>query len=324
MGRLFKNYDNKITQAYKPGTHNGIDLVGKGNNNVSCLDYITAHSDGTVVETVKNYTTTDKTGSSYGNYVKIQHSNGYYTLYAHMKHGSVTVSVGDKVTQGQAIGYMGNTGHSFGAHLHFEVRNESNTKIDPTPYIDANLPGISGTINSTPASSDKESVRTYTVQKGDTLWGIAKKYLGNGSRYSEIKRLNGLTSDTINVGQVLKLYSNADIQSSGSNTASGSTAAMKNIPSYVKNGLNYALVFDPAYYMNKYNDLKQAFGNDAAKLFNHFLTYGMKESRQAISTFNVTVYKNTYEDLRKAFGNDMPLYYKHYIQYGHKENRKTT
>ena len=316
MGRLFKNYDNKVTQVYKAGTHNGIDLVGKGNNNASCLDYIVAHSDGTVVETVKNYTTTDKKGNSYGNYVKIQHSNGYYTLYAHMKYGSVTVSKGDKVSKGQVIGYMGNTGHSFGAHLHFEVRNESNTKIDPTPYINANLPGISETINSTPASSDKESVQTYTVQKGDTLWGIAEKYLGNGSRYSEIKQLNGLTSDTINIGQVLKL-------SSSLTNTSASTNSMKNIPSYVKNGLNYALVFDPEYYMNKYNDLKQAFGNDAAKLFNHFLTYGMKESRQAISTFNVTVYKNTYEDLRKAFGNDIPSYYKHYMQYGYKENRKT-
>lgn len=46
---------------------------------------------------------------------------------------------------------------------------------------------------------------TYTVKKGDSLWAIAAKQLGNGSRYKEIKSLNGLTSDTIHAGQVLKL-----------------------------------------------------------------------------------------------------------------------
>ena len=46
---------------------------------------------------------------------------------------------------------------------------------------------------------------TYTVQKGDSLWAIAEKRLGNGTRYNEIKKLNGLTSDVIYAGQVLKL-----------------------------------------------------------------------------------------------------------------------
>lgn len=47
--------------------------------------------------------------------------------------------------------------------------------------------------------------KTYTVKNGDSLWAIAAKQLGNGSRYKEIKSLNGLTSDTIHAGQVLKL-----------------------------------------------------------------------------------------------------------------------
>ena len=46
---------------------------------------------------------------------------------------------------------------------------------------------------------------TYTVAKGDTLWGIAAKKLGSGTRYKEIKTLNGLSSDTICAGQKLKM-----------------------------------------------------------------------------------------------------------------------
>lgn len=46
---------------------------------------------------------------------------------------------------------------------------------------------------------------TYTVKKGDTLWGIAKKYLGDGNRYKEIKSLNNLQTDLIFPGQKLKI-----------------------------------------------------------------------------------------------------------------------
>ena len=49
------------------------------------------------------------------------------------------------------------------------------------------------------------ATRTYTVKKGDSLWAIAAKQLGSGGRYKEIKDLNGLKSDTIYAGQVLKL-----------------------------------------------------------------------------------------------------------------------
>ena len=48
-------------------------------------------------------------------------------------------------------------------------------------------------------------VRTYTVKAGDSLWAIAANQLGDGSRYNEIKTMNGLTSNTIYAGQTLKL-----------------------------------------------------------------------------------------------------------------------
>ena len=162
MSRILKTGDNQVTQGYNSKTHQGIDIVKyKGQ-----LDYIVSHTEGKVVEVVKNYNRTDKTGGSYGNYVRIKHPNGYYTLYAHLKYGSVTVSKGSKVKKGQVIGYMGNTGHSFGAHLHFEVRNKSNVKIDPTPYINADLPS---TINKTATYRVYCKGRWYaTVSNGTT------------------------------------------------------------------------------------------------------------------------------------------------------------
>ena len=136
--RVLKKNDKKITFAFKGESHKGIDLVGPG----STLDYITAHSDGEVVAVVSHidYNTSKSGKRTYGNYVKIRHDNGMYTLYAHMKYNSVNVKVGQRVSRGQVIGYMGNTGYSFGAHLHFEVRNENDQYIDPTSFVDADLP----------------------------------------------------------------------------------------------------------------------------------------------------------------------------------------
>lgn len=136
--RVFKNGQCKVTFPFKGESHKGIDIVGPN----STFDYIVAHSDGEVVAVVSNvdYNTSASGKRTYGNYVKIRHDNGMYTLYAHMKYGSVEVKVGQRVIKGQTLGYMGNTGYSFGAHLHFEVRNENDKYIDPTPYVDGDLP----------------------------------------------------------------------------------------------------------------------------------------------------------------------------------------
>lgn len=152
MSKILYNINNLITQKYKKGIHNGIDIVGEG----YAVSDIIAHSNGEVVGLYTSYKKTDKTGHSYGNYVKIRHDNGYYTLYAHLKYGSITVNMGDKVIAGEKIGRMGATGHSTGIHLHFEVRNDKNVQIDPTKYIDDDLPKLSTSTSKQENDEDKE------------------------------------------------------------------------------------------------------------------------------------------------------------------------
>jgi murein DD-endopeptidase MepM/ murein hydrolase activator NlpD len=68
----------------------------------------------------------------YGNYTCIDHGGGLATCYGHQS--GYAVSLGSSVSQGQVIGYVGNTGHSFGAHLHFEVRING-APVDPLGYL---------------------------------------------------------------------------------------------------------------------------------------------------------------------------------------------
>ena len=76
--------------------------------------------------------------TSYGNYVVIDHHDGTYTLYAHGQAGSICVSPGQSVSQGQQIMKVGSTGNSTGAHLHFEVRVSPggyNNRVSPLKYL---------------------------------------------------------------------------------------------------------------------------------------------------------------------------------------------
>lgn len=67
---------------------------------------------------------------SYGNYIKINHSNGYSTAYAHMQKFKRGLKKGSKVKQGEVIGYVGSTGRSTGPHLHYEIL-KNNKQINP-------------------------------------------------------------------------------------------------------------------------------------------------------------------------------------------------
>ena len=76
--------------------------------------------------------------SSYGTYIIIKHNNGLYSLYAHGQAGSICVSEGQYVSQGQQIMKVGSTGNSTGAHLHFEIRVSPggyNNRVNPQNYL---------------------------------------------------------------------------------------------------------------------------------------------------------------------------------------------
>lgn len=105
-----------ITGSYS--FHNGVDIA------VSAGTPIKASAGGTV--TVASYTYV------WGYYVTINHGNGFSTLYAHMT--NFIVSYGQSVSQGQVIGYVGSTGYSTGAHLHFTMYYNGST-VNPMNYI---------------------------------------------------------------------------------------------------------------------------------------------------------------------------------------------
>lgn len=121
--------------GYRWGSfHNGMDIAGGGIAGAT----VTAASSGTVIVAKSGCTHNyGKDGScgcggGYGNYVVIDHGDGISTLYGHC--ASICVSVGQYVSAGEAIGYVGSTGWSTGNHLHFEVM-VNGSKVDPTGYL---------------------------------------------------------------------------------------------------------------------------------------------------------------------------------------------
>lgn len=99
-------------------THEGIDIARPS-------DYTIKASDNGVVKTAGRHAT-------YGNYIVINHNNGFETLYAHLS--EIDVLVGQVVAQGSAIGIMGSTGRSTGTHLHLEIYKNGHV-VNPLTYL---------------------------------------------------------------------------------------------------------------------------------------------------------------------------------------------
>ena len=115
---------NPVLNVIRP--HWGIDYGGHTDNTIM------AAAAGKVRVAVNS-------GTGFGKYVVITHSNGWETLYAHL--ASISVHAGQTVKQGDKIGVKGTTGNSTGIHLHFEVSkgrwsNKYTTHVNPAHYID--------------------------------------------------------------------------------------------------------------------------------------------------------------------------------------------
>lgn len=123
----------RVTQNYGNG-HTGIDIGWRKNEEDN---KVFAHSKGIVVASVdgKNKNPGSRGMASYGNYVDIDHGNGFKTRYAHLRKNTVFVKVGDQVNENTQIGIIGESGNVTGRHLHFEV-TQNNVRINPTPFLD--------------------------------------------------------------------------------------------------------------------------------------------------------------------------------------------
>lgn len=106
--------------------HEGVDMAGPAGTPIHAV------ASGVVTEVAEN--------SRSGAYVVIEHAkedgSAYYSAYLHQYMNQILVHEGQSVTAGQTIGAVGNNGWSTGPHLHFEIRNESKTAIDPIPFME--------------------------------------------------------------------------------------------------------------------------------------------------------------------------------------------
>lgn len=108
----------------------------------------------------------------YGNFVKIDHGQGYETLYAHQKANSILVKVGDQVKKGQLIGFVGSTGNSTGNHVHWEVR-KNGIVIDPLPLLDAAFSGYFDPRQQTPQQpKDTQDIIDNLRDERDRNWNL--------------------------------------------------------------------------------------------------------------------------------------------------------
>lgn len=188
------------TRNKKRPNHSGIDMIGENKT----PDFIIAIEKGTVI--------TSKYNISMGYYVEIEHENGVVSRYQHMKKGTIIVKKGEKVSKGQVIGYMGNTGMSTGAHLHLSILINKKV-VDPLPYLKGEKTLTiekKEEVKVVTTTSSKENTINYKVKKGDTLSDICKKYYGKYTKTLGTKIVNAnkkkypkITLDKIQAGWTL-------------------------------------------------------------------------------------------------------------------------
>ena len=114
--RISSGFNDTQNRAHM---HGAIDIAGRGIYGAK----VVAAGAGKVI-----MANTDGRGGGYGNFVVLNHGNGFFTLYGHLS--NVTVKAGQTVAQGEQVGNVGSTGFSTGPHLHFECR-QNGVRVDP-------------------------------------------------------------------------------------------------------------------------------------------------------------------------------------------------
>jgi murein DD-endopeptidase MepM/ murein hydrolase activator NlpD len=180
-----------------------------------------------------------KYNKSYGNLVILHHANGLETYYAHMSKRNVVA--GQQVKSGDVLGLCGNTGRSFGSHLHFEVRYMGNA-LNPENVIDCSTHDLisnqleitsssfrkvaKGSSKEWSAGSSQSSTGDgswYRVRQGDNLTQIARR---NGITVKRLCQLNGIKeTKVLHPGDKLRVSGSVAKQKSSSSSKASKKAA---------------------------------------------------------------------------------------------------
>lgn len=131
--KILKKRKCEITNLYSD-SHKAIDIVGENYT----IDDVICYADGIVSQVQKGRKNSKGTrgNESYGNFIKIQH-DGYYTLYAHLE-DNIKLNIGDRISEGEIISTMGDSGNAYGKHLHFEIIMNG-TKVNPIEYLNKSI-----------------------------------------------------------------------------------------------------------------------------------------------------------------------------------------
>ena len=124
VNSVYAPYGRSDTYGYAGSAHRGVDIYAPYGTPLY------AAADGQVI-----YVNKSGWGGGYGLYVVISHGNGIYTLYGHGSSVPSNIDVGTTVTTDTVILYAGATGAAEGAHLHFEVWEGRNNRVNPCPYL---------------------------------------------------------------------------------------------------------------------------------------------------------------------------------------------
>ena len=162
---------NRITSGFRLSDrpdHDGLDIVGDDSRDILCP--ATGTVTASTIITNKNDLTWE-----WGNYVCVKDISGKKLYFCHMD--SRTVKVGQSVKPGDKLGVMGNTGYSFGAHTHFEVRTGDNKqKLNPADYL--GIPNAKGTYTTGKTGWVKALGVWYNYEDGEPVNNTWRKIDG--------------------------------------------------------------------------------------------------------------------------------------------------